>query len=309
MLRLNHLRDFVDIVEAGSIRAAARRRGISQPVLTKSLKLLETDIGTRLLDRTAHGIRPTPAGRALLVRARAAQAQLAKAVEEISDISGKSGGMVSFGASAAGLALVPGALMRFHAQYPRSYVRIVEGAPRALLPLLREQNLDFFLGPKPVEALGPQVRTRPLFRLPLAVAGRDAHPLRHARSLGELAGAPWLLFSAGGWDDSLVGNCFKANGLVPPSSITQCESYSTAISLLSETDTLGLLPRQHVTDRQLAERIREIQVADRLPELTFAMYTRADDTLTQPASTLLRAITAAARAMMSKGNSGAHVER
>ena len=298
MLRLNHLKDFIDIVEAGSIRAAARRRGISQPVLTKSLKLLEGDVGARLLDRSAHGIRATAAGRALLARARAAQAQLAMALEEIGEISGKSGGIVAFGASAAGLVLVPKALTHFHAQYPRSYVRIVEGAPRALMPLLREQNLDFFLGPKPVEPLGPQVRTRPLFRLPLAVAGRHGHPRRHARSLAQLADLPWLLFSAGRWDDSLVGNCFKGNGLAPPASITQCESYSTALSLLSETDTIGLFPRQHLMDGTLRERIREIPVDDRLPELTFSMYLRADDTLTQPAATLLRAIAGTARAMM-----------
>lgn len=299
-MRLNHLRDFVDIVEAGSIRAAARRRGISQPVLTKSLKLLENDVGARLLDRTAHGIRVTPSGRALLARARAAQAQLAKALEEIGELSGKSGGAVAFGASAAGLVLVPAALTQFHVQYPRSYVRVVEGPPRVLLPLLREQNLDFFLGPRPVEPIGPQIRTRPLFRLPLAVAGRQGHPLRHARSLAQLAGAAWLLFSAGGWDDSLVGNCFKTNGLAPPASITQCESYSTALSLLSETDTIGLFPRQHLMDRNLRERIGEIAIADRLPDLTFSVYLRTDDPLTEPASNLLRAITATARAMMFK---------
>jgi DNA-binding transcriptional LysR family regulator len=298
VLRLNHLRDFIDIVEAGSIRAAARRRGISQPVLTKALKLLEGDVGVRLLDRSAHGIRATAAGNALLARARAAHAQLAKALEEIGEISGNSGGIVAFGASASGLVLLPKALMHFHAQYPRSYVRIVEGAPRALMPLLREQNLDFFLGPKPVEPLGPQIRIRPLFRLPLAVAGRQAHPRRHVRSLAQLTDLPWLLFSAGRWENSLVGNCFKANGLSPPASITQCESYSTALSLLSETDTIGLLPRPHLSDGSLRERIREIPVGDRLPELTFSMYLRADDTLTRPAAALLRAISSSARTMM-----------
>src|SRR3954467_10690666 len=100
-MRLNHLRDFVDIVEAGSIRAAARRRGISQPVLTKGLQLLESDVGARLLLRTAQGVLLTPSGRALLVRARAAQAQLAKGMEEIGEIAGKRAGAVSFGASAA----------------------------------------------------------------------------------------------------------------------------------------------------------------------------------------------------------------
>jgi hypothetical protein len=59
-----------------------------------------------------------------------------------------------------------------------------------------------------------------------------------------------------------------------------------------------LFPRQHLLDRNVRERIGEIAVADRLPDLTFSVYLRTDDPLTEPASNLLRAITATARAMM-----------
>ena len=182
-MRLSQLRDFIDIVEGGSLRAAARQRGISQPVLTKSLRSLEESVRARLLLRTAQGIVLTPSGRALLVRARAVQAQLAKAREEISEIAGDRGGSVAFGASASGLVLLPDALARFHVEYPRSHVRIVEGAPKALLSQLRDESLDFFIGPRPRGALEPHLRARPLFRLPLAVAARRGHPLRNARSI------------------------------------------------------------------------------------------------------------------------------
>lgn len=302
-MRLTQLRDFVDIVEAGSIRAAARRRGISQPVLTKALRSLESDIGARLLHRTSQGIVLTPSGRALLARARAAQMQLAKAREEIAEIAGNRASTVSFGASASGLELVPEALATFHAEYARSHVRIVEGAPRALLPLLRDESLDFFLGPKPTGALDPQIKTRPLFRLPLAVAGGRGHPLRDARSLAELSGARWLLLSAGGWSDSMLGASFKAAGLPQPASITQCESYSTALSLLSRNETLGLIPRQHLLEWSRCGLVQEIAVADRLPELAFAVYLRSADVLTPAAGALLRVLTATARQMLVRARS------
>jgi len=298
LLRLSQLRDFIDIVDAGSIHGAARRRGVSQPVLTKALRSLESDVGARLVHRTAKGILLTPSGRLLLARATAIQGQLAKAREEIAAIAGNRGGAVAFGVSAAGLVLVTEALDRFRTEFPRSYVRVVEGAPRALLPLLRDESLDFFIGPKPLGPLDAQVRARPLFRLPVVVAGRRDHPSGDARSLADLAGAPWLLFSAGGWDESLVGSAFRAAGLPQPASVTQCESYAAAISLLATTDCVGLVPKQHLLDRSLRDTLREIRVEDRLPELAYAMYARPDNALTQPAATLMRAFSTVARDMM-----------
>lgn len=298
-MRLSQLRDFVGIVEAGSIRAAARKRGVSQPVLTKSLRTLEANLGTRLLQRTAQGIVLTPSGRALLARARAVQAQLVKAREEIAMMGGNGVGSVAFGASAAGLPLVSEALRRFRDEHPRSYVRVVEGAPHALLPLLREGRLDFFLGPKPA-ATDAQVRTRPLFRLPLTVAGRRGHPLRHARSLAELSGAPWLLLSAGGWTESLLEASFKAAGLEQPLSLVQCESYATTLSMLAETDTLALMPRAHLLAAGLRGVVEAIPVADRLPELAFVTYLRADDAPAGPAATLMRVIASVAAGMMAE---------
>jgi LysR family transcriptional regulator, regulator of abg operon len=298
MLRLSQLRDFIDIVDAGSIHGAARRRGVSQPVLTKALRSLEADIGARLVHRTAQGILLTPSGRLLLARATAIHGQLAKAREEIAAVAGNRGGAVAFGVSAAGLVLVTGALSRFRAEYPRSYVRVVEGAPRALLPLLRDERLDFFIGPRPTAPLDAQVRARPLFRLPVVVTGRRDHRLGDSRSLAELADAPWLLFSADGWDESLVGSAFRTAGLPQPASVTQCESYAAAISLLSTTDCLALIPKQHLIDPALRDVLREIRVADRLPELAYAMYARPDNVLTQPATMLMRALSTAARDMM-----------
>lgn len=299
-MRLSQLRDFIGIVEAGSIRAAARRRGVSQPVLTKSLRTLEADVGARLLQRTAQGIVLTPPGRALLARARAVHTQLEKAREEIAQIGGDRHSSVAFGASASGLVLVTEALRRFRAVHPRSHVRIVEGAPHALLPLLRDERLDFFVGPRPAVALDPGVRTRPLFRLPLAVAGRRGHPLRSARTLAALREAPWLLLSAGGWADSILGSSFKAAGLERPGSLVQCESYSTTLSLLSQTDTLALIPRAHLAGPGLRGVVEEIAVTDRIPDLVFVTYLRADDAPTGAASMLMRTLSAVASGMMAE---------
>ena len=302
-MRLSQIRDFISIVEAGSIRAAARSRGVSQPTMTKSMRRLEEELRVRLVQRTTQGIVPTPAGRAFLARARAVQAELRKADEELAQLAGERGGTAAFGVSATAALLVPDALARFRRQHPGAYVRIVEGAVQALLPLLRDETLDFVLGPK-VPGTGktdPQFKSRPLFRLPLVVAGRRGHPLRAARSLRELADAPWLLFSASGWPGAMLERAFTAAGLPRPRSLVQCESYAAAIQLLAGTDTLGLVPPQQLADPVGGALLQEIAVADPLPSVAFVMFMRADVPLTPVAAAMAASITAVARQLARAG--------
>ena len=211
---------------------------------------------------------------------------------------------MAFGVSAAGLMLIPDAITHFSRENPAFHIRIVEGAPHALLPLLRDHSLDFFIGPKPVEALGPSVRTRPLFRVPLVVAGRRDHPLRRARTLRDLSEAPWILFSAAGWGDALLGQAFAAAALAEPRALVQCESYAAAISLLSRTDALGIIPRQQLADPGLRGVLLEIAVTDTIPELVFATYLRSDASLSAPAMALSRALIIQGRRLAAESSRG-----
>src|SRR5262245_13997027 len=81
-VRLTQIRDFLAVVESGSIRAAARKLGVAQPTITKSVRSLETELHVQLLGRNARGIVPTASGRAFFARARVAQSELRKAEEE-----------------------------------------------------------------------------------------------------------------------------------------------------------------------------------------------------------------------------------
>jgi LysR family transcriptional regulator, regulator of abg operon len=96
-MRLSQLRDFVSIVEAGSIRAAARAHGVSHPAMTKSLRTLEQEVGVPLLRRNTRGVVCTPAGSAFLARARAIGAELRKARDDLADLKSPGGGTVSAG--------------------------------------------------------------------------------------------------------------------------------------------------------------------------------------------------------------------
>ena len=76
-MELRHLRYFVAVAEEKSITVAAKRRlRTAQPSLSRQLRELETEVGARLMTRSARGIELTAAGKVFLDHARLALAQV-----------------------------------------------------------------------------------------------------------------------------------------------------------------------------------------------------------------------------------------
>src|SRR3979490_2883023 len=199
-MRLSQIRNFLSIVEAGSIRAAARSLGVSHPALTKSLRALEDEFRVQLIRRTTRGATPTKPGHAFLARARGILGEVRKAEEEVANVagerrgSGAGGGAGAVGlAPAAALMLGPAAFGRFLLHYPEARLRIVDGAAASLLPMVRDETLDLAIAAKPVAGVPAALKCRVLFRSTVVVAGRRGHPLRAARSLRQLADARWIV--------------------------------------------------------------------------------------------------------------------
>jgi DNA-binding transcriptional LysR family regulator len=72
------IRSFLAVAEAGSLSAAARATGISQPTLGRHVQAIEAALQVPLFTRTAQGQALTGAGQALLAPARAMQAAAAE---------------------------------------------------------------------------------------------------------------------------------------------------------------------------------------------------------------------------------------
>ena len=292
-VRLNQLRDFVAVVEAGSLRAAAQAIGISQPAITKSIRHLEEELHVRLLERNSRGASLTSAGKAFLARARSVQAELRKAAEDLEPFRGGSRGSVAIGvAPAACMIIVPDAMLEFRRRYPAAAVRIVEGVNTALLPLVRDATLDFSIGGRGTRKLDGALRFKPLYRFPLVVVGRQGHPRRGATSLRELADVEWLMFYPPG--TGALEKAFSGIGLPLTASIVHCESYASALGLLAKTDTLGLLVPRMLAEPYAQRFLQRIPVREQIPAALVGMYLR-DAPLTPAAAAMAQAVAAAAR--------------
>src|SRR5436190_13608243 len=80
---LEKLRLFLVVLEEGSLRRAAERLHLSQPAITRQLRLLEHELGGRVLERTSTGVRPTNVGYAVAEKAKPLLANYDSTIAEV----------------------------------------------------------------------------------------------------------------------------------------------------------------------------------------------------------------------------------
>ncbi len=92
-------RSFAAVVSGGSLSAAARSLGISQPTVGRHIEALESSLGLPLFERTLTGLRANPAALRLYEPVRQAQAALAEATILAEGAQSAPGGSVRLTAS------------------------------------------------------------------------------------------------------------------------------------------------------------------------------------------------------------------
>src|SRR3954469_25114639 len=93
-------RSFAAVVADGSLSAAARHIGYSQPTLGRHIETLEQQLGVTLFDRTLQGLRPTETALRLYQPVLAAEEKLSEATLIAEGSTGDLEGSVRITASA-----------------------------------------------------------------------------------------------------------------------------------------------------------------------------------------------------------------
>jgi DNA-binding transcriptional LysR family regulator len=213
---LRQLNSFVAAVDTGSLSAAARTLGITQPAASQQVKQLERALATRLLQRGGGAIRPTTAGEAVLVRARQVQAAIDGLLAAAGSFQGGEAGRVRLGTGAtACIHLLPPLLARMKQRMPGLEIIIATGNTSDMLGRVLAGALDLAL----VTVAGRLDRALEARRLvveplvayaPAAMLG-DAAFVRPAA----LSALPLLLYESGGATRGVVDAWFHRAGLAP----------------------------------------------------------------------------------------------
>lgn len=283
-MKLTQLRDLVAIVEHGSLRAAARHLQVEQPVLTRSVRALEQELGTPMFDRNATGMTLTPAGKRFHLRARLIVHEVDRAKDELAQILDAEGGNLVVALSIMPHAgLLPAALPRFRQRYPRVRLQLIEGLFPDIESRLRDGSIDFYMGAAPRIPPSSGLLVETLFHNTRAVVGRKGHPLAHSSSLVELADAEWASPAIDHNANEDLARLFSRYDLAPPKIMLQAGSALSLLVALTQTDMLAMLPRQWADFPLTADTLQIISIREVIPAPDIVLIRRAELPLTPAA--------------------------
>lgn len=277
-IRLHQLRDLLAVVETGSLRAAARQLGLTQPSLTKSLRQLEEQTALTLFVRSKHGVTLTTAGQRLVEHARAIESEIRRTAADLELLRGSAARSVSIGVSmAASLDFVARAAEALRQRAPGVQLQIFEGVQAKLIADVRQGVVDFAIMPVAERNNLVDLRVRPLFRTRVVVVGRSGHPRAPADGLGDLSGCSWITPRRGGVLDRMVELVALEMHIQAFQRPVQCDSAALYWEMIARTDLLGLSLAAKLQNRTVEVSNFEIVYDGApLPEVSVALVHRTE---------------------------------
>lgn len=203
-MELRQLRYFVAVAHEANISRAAQKMFLTQPALSRQIKSLEDEIGQCLLERSAHSIRLTPAGDALLPEARELLQRADTMVERVRAAGQSVRLRIGYAPSLAS-GLLSCAVENFAQKHPAARVELFDLSTQEILA-----GLDGLDGDTLDVALtvgqkrdGHGLKWTPLAQVSWQLAVNRQHPLarRTQVTAAEVAREPLLVFCQRGYPE------------------------------------------------------------------------------------------------------------
>jgi LysR family transcriptional regulator, hca operon transcriptional activator len=250
-MELRHLRYFVAVAEAGSLKlAAVAKLHTTQPSLSRQIRDLEQEVGTPLFSRSARGVEMTAAGRVLLDHARVVLLQAETAVQSVRQVASPTKPTFTLGFMVGhDSTWIPKSLAVLRDKLPEIHVVISTQNSPQLAAALSQGLVDVAFLRR--EDGGPGLEYLLLTEEPLEVYLPKDHPLakRTAISPQEIAGEAFLSISGTAMSTSgrppalrtAIDRYLKKSGVnIKPSH--EVDNLVGIMSLIVSTGGVALLP-------------------------------------------------------------------
>jgi len=259
---LTQLEAFVLVARLGSVTAAARTLGVSEPAVSGALAALRQQLGDPLVERGPQGMTLTAGGRRLVPIASQMIALAAEADDAIRQARGAPERLRVVATSTVAESVAPGLLAGFGARAGAMEVTLGVASSEEIPALLQERLADVALGPQVREA---DLESVPLFRYRLLLAAAPGHPLATAGRMRPraLATQTWLVGPDGTDGATPVGGLLHQLG-VPDANVRVFASQAAAWA--AAVDAQGVAPAiAHLIANDLARHALVALDVDGLP--------------------------------------------
>lgn len=198
MLDVRKLVLLAEVVEAGSITAAATALNYTPSAVSQQLRQLEVEVGQPLLQRQPRGVTATEAGALLAQHARRVERQIGAAEADLAEIVGLHRGHLTIGTfPSIGSSLLPRAIIAFRALHPGIELSVRSAWFDPLTEMLDNGTLGLsLLWDYDWNRIPPdRYDLTPILDDPTMLVVANSHPVARRRSItmNKLADEQWVV--------------------------------------------------------------------------------------------------------------------
>jgi len=245
MFDLKQLECFVAVGEELHFGRAAKRLFMTQPPLSRQIKLLEYELQAQLFIRNSRSVKLTPAGTVFLQEARRLLSLARHAAQTAQRVSRGELGLLHLGFTAgAGYSFLPEMLNRTNATLKDIDIVLHEMVTKKQVEALHAHEIDVSL----LRATGDlrNVEVALVTREPLMLAVPRGHRLATGRmpTLKDLADEPFIAFNPvdGKYFYDMIDGQFRSAG-VQPQYVQKISQVHTMLALVSAKQGLAIVPQ------------------------------------------------------------------
>jgi len=249
---LRQLKYFVVVYEHGNMSRAAEEIPISQPALTRSVRMLEDELGVELFQRHARGAAPTAAGERFYHHAKSILAECARAREDALQAGGQLSGEVTIGVGPLFAShMIDGIVSRFCSRHEQVTVTLLQGFFEDLITQLQMGKIELAFCNFPVQELPAEQVFEPLFEVHTNAFVSCRHPLASVVNLSKqaLADARWANVNQPHSQD-VLDSLFINENMAAPHAALRTNSLTLIKSVIVDYDFVGLVP-EHMMAAEL----------------------------------------------------------
>jgi DNA-binding transcriptional LysR family regulator len=195
---LHQIEIFCSLIKFRSFSKAAEALYLTQPTVSGHIKNLETELGTRLLDRIGKRVVPTEAGEVLFRSGQKLLALRDQARDEIKGLSGGIAGLLRIGASTIpGAYILPSRIGAFKKKFPDVSIHLDIGDTASVTGAVLRGDLHIgVVGAHPDDS---HLETHSYLKDELVIAVHPKHPWAKKKNISVevLAGEPFVLREKG----------------------------------------------------------------------------------------------------------------
>jgi len=250
-MELHQLRYLRAVVRSGSVTEAAESEFVSQPSVSKQLRLLEKEFGVPLFHRVGRRVIATEAGLALADCADRVFDDLAATISSVSGPESVSGGTLRMCATETVVDnLLPRALTKLKAKYPRCHVRVEMLGTEDAVDQVLANEVDLAIVAMPLADSRLEVNV--LLEEDVLLAVPHDHPWsrRAFVTMNEVLQEPALLLSMPGHGlRALVDEASQRLGIRPTQGL-ELRSQAALLAMVAAGGGIAFAPRMTITGRQ-----------------------------------------------------------